>query len=313
MLTGLFQTRKASWYVQHFEWVLGTSLEFRVCTTGSGVKAERVLLTEIARLEAVLSRFLPSSELNTFLATQGQAVVVSTELWQVLEAALFWQQRSNHAFSCGAEVLMNLWRAAESLGIPPSSAQIAALLPQIQAPIVQLEANKAMHCSSLPINLHAIAKGFIAHAAAQKVLALTEVSEVLVNLGGDIQHLGQEPYKVGIANPFSSADNAPLLTTVQLCSQALATSGNTHRGFRFPNGWYSHVLDPRSGYPVQQVVSASVIAADAATADVLSTIFSVLELSQSLELANTLPNVGCCLVTANAVQTNDFWQHHQFN
>jgi FAD:protein FMN transferase len=163
--------------------------------------------------------------------------------------------------------------------------------------------------SRLPINLHAIAKGYIADCAAQK--ATQHACDVLVNLGGDLVHRGYKALTVSIANPFSSTDNAPPLERIRICNQGLATSGHTHRGFWFAGQFFSHLLDPRTGQPVQEVLSASVLAPNAMIADVLATVCSVLPPEQSLELLHDKPHIGVCIVTNNKIHHNQFWKHHQ--
>ena len=301
---------RAVQHVQHFENVLGTTLELQIKAPNVLVaqRAEKVLLEEIWRLEKIISRFVATSELNRLVATQHQAFLLSHELESVLQAALFWQERSKGAFHLGADALGQVWKSAETTGLIPSQAELASVLLGLQAPILEVGARHATKSSHLPINLNAIAKGFIAETAAQKAFMVKDVTQVLVNLGGDLRHYGTEPIVVSIANPFTNADNALPLEKITLRNQGLATSGGSHRGYTVAGTRVSHLLDPRTGLPVQQMISASVIAPDTMTADVLATIFSVLAPSESLEIANSLPSIGCCLVSQNQIIRNQFWQ-----
>ena len=117
---------------------------------------------------------------------------------------------------------------------------------------------------------------------------------------------------MAIAHPLQPADNQPPLTRLRIQNQGVATSGGTYRGFQHGQQRYSHLLDPRTGYPVSQVVGSSVLAPTCATADVLATAFSVLPPAQSLALANQLDGVGCLLVEASGqTWSNPFWDQHQ--
>jgi FAD:protein FMN transferase len=304
---------RAVHHTGYFENVLGTSLELQIKASNSAIArdAETVLLEEIKRLEKIFSRFLADSELNRLLATPHTAFLLSHELESVLQAALYWQERSHGAFHLGADALVQVWKSAELTGCEPTTTELELVLKQLQDPMLQISARCAKKCSNLPINLNAIAKGFIAESAAQKVFMIRQITQVLVNLGGDLRHYGTEPIPVSIANPFSNADNAVPLEKIWLCNQGLATSGSSHRGYILAGTRFSHLLDPRSGRPVKQVVSASVIAPDAMTADVLATIFSVLTPQESLELADSIPSIGCCLVSQEQVIHNEFWKIHQ--
>jgi FAD:protein FMN transferase len=299
------QHPKPTRHWRHVERVLGTSLELRL-ESNKPQQAETALLNEIERLEQIFSRFLPDSELNRFLATQSSECPISPELEFVLLHALEWQRRSGGAFHLGADVLSQIWQTAQT---PPTSAELSPTLKALEQPLLELGIGYAVRRSSLPISLNAIAKGYIADCAAQS--ALRHATEVLVNLGGDLVHRGSKPITASIANPYSKADNAPPLERIQIRNQGLATSGHTHRGFWFGQEGFSHLLDPRTGQPVKHVISASVIAPNAMTADVLATVCSVLAPQQSLELLQDQPQIGLCIVTKNQIHHNTFWKQHQ--
>jgi FAD:protein FMN transferase len=301
---------KAVRHEQHFEHVLGTTLELQLKARNAQVAqlSETILLAEIERLEQIFSRFVATSELNRLQETQNKSFRLSTELESVLQAALYWQERSNGAFHLGADALGQVWKLAETNNIFPTDTDLAFVVNQLKTPMLQIGAGVATRVSGLPMNLNAIAKGFIAETIAQKAFMVDGIFEVLINLGGDLRHCGTNPISVSIANPFSNADNALPLEKIRLCNQGLATSGGSYRGYTIAGSRVSHLLDPRSGQPVKNIICASVIAPDAMTADVLATIFSVFTPEQSLEFANALPKIGCCLVSQNKVIRNEFWQ-----
>jgi thiamine biosynthesis lipoprotein len=133
------------------------------------------------------------------------------------------------------------------------------------------------------------------------------VSDVVLNVGGDIQHFGRGTVAAGIADPFAPAENAPPTAVVRLSNAALATSGGYRRGFTLGGRRVSHIVDPRNAQPAERIASASVFAADCATADALSTAFSVLAPQESVALADSL-GVGCLLVERDGtVTTNATW------
>jgi FAD:protein FMN transferase len=303
-----FQRPKLLHHRQHFEAVLGTALEVQLETNShqQTKNAQAALLHEIERLEQIFSRFVANSELNRFLATQDSAFALSPELEFVLLHAIEWQRRSGGAFHLGTEALVQIWENAQT---PPSPTELLPTLKALEQPLLELGVGYAVRCTTLPINLHAIAKGYIADCAAQK--AARHARNVLVNLGGDLVHRGCEAVTVNIANPHTNADNAPPLERIGIFNQGLATSGHTHRGFRFGQKHFSHLLDPRTGQPVQEVLSASVLAPNAMIADVLATVCSVLHPEQSLELLHEELQIGVCIVTKGKTYRNSFWKHHQ--
>ena len=85
-------------------------------------------------------------------------------------------------------------------------------------------------------------------------------------------------------------------------ARGLATSGSARRGWRIAGRWYSHVIDPRSGRPVDHVASASVVAPDAATADAVATVLSVLAPAEGVAFVEGLddvPDVAALVVGAD--------------
>jgi FAD:protein FMN transferase len=298
------------WHVNHFEGVLGTSLELRIRAANRrrALHAEQSILTEIDRLELIFSRFLPHSELNRFLASCEMRV--SPELLEVLTLAESWRQVTQNAFHPGADSLSAIWRDASDSGSLPAASQLEPILEQLRAPLWEISGHDVQRTSSLPVNFNALAKGWIVDRACLLATQLEGVQEVLVNIGGDLRHAGQagSVQRVAIANPFSSIDNAASLCEVRIQNGAVAGSGHSRRGFQIGSQWFSHVIDPRSGQPVQHTVGVSVIAANAANADVLATAFCVLEVEDSLRLADSLPEIACLIVTEDReVHTNQRW------
>jgi hypothetical protein len=148
--------------------------------------------------------------------------------------------------------------------------------------------------------------------AAAAALKNTEgVRGIVVAIGGDLRVTGRIDHEVMIADPFADADNAPAVARVVVREKAVATSGGYRRGVRVGGRWYSHIVDPRSGWPVDHVASSTAIADHAADADALATIFNVLPVEESLRLADRIPGVACYLITREGARiANDRWSHY---
>lgn len=299
--------RRARPFVFRYEHVLGTSLELRVRAFGEAAarRAEAVALAEVDRLEAILSGWSGTSELARWLATRDADVPVSRELLDVLEASLAWHARTHGAFDPAAQAIVE--RLRDGSGAETSG---DARHAEPRAPLWTIDrgAATARRHTALAVSLDAIAKGYIVTRAAARARAVEGIDDVLVNIGGDLQHFGERPVSVGIANPSAPYDNAPPVAVVYVRDAALATSGGYRRGILVGGRRRSHIVDPRTGRPAEHVASASVLAPDGATADALSTAFSVMDPSESVALADTLPGVGCLLVEAGGgVTTSAIW------
>lgn len=260
VLASLAWARARPWSF-HYEQVLGTSLALRVRATSrqAAEQAEQAVLAEITRLEGLFSSFNPESELRQWQGTQR----LSPELTELLEAAEHWRAKTGGAFHPGVTAgTAPLWRR-ESDGC-------------------------LTRLSAVPLTLNAIAKGEIVDRACAAALQTEAgVREVVVNIGGDLCVRGPRPVQASVS---ADSENAPPLSKVWLCNQALATSGTARRGL--------HLYDPRTGQPVAHLESASVIAPSARLADVLATVFCVLSVEESLTLAENEEGVACFLVTA---------------
>ncbi|WP_027882329.1 FAD:protein FMN transferase [Meiothermus rufus] len=282
-------------YRAQYEGVLGTALELQLLThtQAQARQAEAQLLLEIDRLEGIYSVFHPNSELMRWQA--GAPDRVSADLLWLLRHAELWQQRTEGAFNPAAEALKALFEQTPQ----PDPERLEALRQELQAPLWDWPMGQPRKRTALRLGFNALAKGRIADQAATAARQ-AGAQEVLVNLGGDLRHLGTAPLLVSIAHPFANADNLPPLTAVRLCNQGLATSGLAQRG--------PHLFDPRTAQPVTEVVQATVVASDAATADVLATAFCVLPWPKTQALADAL-GAGCLVVRSDGqVLTNGYFE-----
>ncbi len=312
-LLGLFsRARTWSWY---YEQVLGTSMELHVTTTreATAKAAEDSALVVVDQLNGILSGWLPTSELSHWCASFNRDVPVSAPLREVLELAEQWRARTNGAFHPGAQAVIDFLRddvrelravgGVRTSRAPRLSA--SELRAALSAPLwsVNSTAGTARNLTRLPVSLDAIAKGYIIDAAARAAHGTTDVRDVLLNIGGDVRHIGTRAVMISIADPFAPAENAMPIAQVALRNQTLATSGGYFRQFTSHGRAVSHLVDPRTLRAVDQVVSCSVIANDCATADALSTACSVLTPAESVALVNDTPGAACLLVEANGAQT----------
>lgn len=290
--------------------LLGTSVEVRV-DAATGAQAERldaVVVDEIARLERTFSVFDPTSELECW--KRGEVDAPTTEFCEAMRAAYSWQVRSGGAFNTSAGTLTALWRRAVDRGRAPTDAELAAAVVSIAEPAYDIDRHGVPRLvgDGAGIVLNAFVKGWIVDRAAALAARTDPTAGVLVNAGGDLRHVGPGIVRVGIENPLRPYDNEPPVARVGLAGAGLATSGRARRGVRLDGRWYSHVIDPRTGRPVDHLASISVIAADAATADVVATIAGMHPPGAAVELASKY-GVACLAIDPDGRATvNDRWR-----
>jgi len=296
-------TFAADAYVTRHEAVLGTSFELIVWTDSPLVaaRAEREALAEIDRLARIVSTYDADSELSRWQAA-GKRQRLSPELTDLLRSCDQWRTRTHGAFHPGVERLSRVWRTAERINGLPTEATLAAEVGRLRDAPWEWNGDDVSPRAETPVTVNAIAKGTILDAVLQRLRKIEGVVGATVNIGGDLRTAGPYPQLVSIPAPATSANLDEWLGQIVIADRAVATSSAAFRGFSIQERWYSHLLDPRTGRPVEHVRSATVVAPTAQDADVLATACSVLSIDDSLALLATVPGAECLLVDANGKQ-----------
>lgn len=287
-------------YVTHHENVLGTSLELSLDaeTSAAADRAEAAALAEIDRLAKILSSYDKTSEFSQWFQTGGQAVAVSPELLEVLSLFDRWRTATYGALDPAAEAINRVWNNAAKKNRMPSESELAAAVSAVQQKHWSIDAasSRVTHLSGTPLALNSFTKSYIIGKAANAALAIGGVTGAVVNIGGDLVVRGDREQIVDIADPLSGAENTPPISRITVRNRAVATSGNYKRGVEIGGRHYSHIVDPRTGQPADQIVSATVVASDPADAGALATAFSVLNPAESKRLAATVPGAEYLLI-----------------
>ncbi len=228
----------------------------------------------------------------------------SVELTALLHAGQQWQRDSHGVLNPAVGILSRRWEKAASEGVVPSASELAELASSIVAPRYA-HGVPVGDCTEL--TFHSLAKGLIIDLAAARS-GVDEKSALVLNVGGDLRRVGGEPRIVGIENPLRAYDNEPPLVRVRISNSALATSGGARRGWTIADRWFSHVIDPRTGWPVEHIASASVVALDAMTADAVATVLSVLTIDEGLAFADRTEMAACIVGADGRVAINERWR-----
>jgi thiamine biosynthesis lipoprotein ApbE len=288
-------------YSFHYENVLGTSLELKVLAVSEADAglAEESALGEIEREARILSAWDAASEFSRWERTRGEAVPVSRELFEVLGLFDQWRERTGGALDASAEAVTRVWKQAEARHTPPSEQERAAAVAAVRQRHWELDAihRTATHLSGTPLALNSFAKSYIAGHAANAALAEPGVRQVVVNIGGDLVVRGVGSERVDVADPKSDAENAAPIASLEIHDRAIATSGNYRRGEEIGGRHYSHIVDPRTGLPCDQILSSTVVASNPADAGAMATAFSVLTPQETRRVASAIPGAEYLLIT----------------
>lgn len=260
-------------------------------------EAERLIalcLAEIARLERVFSLYRPDSALVR-LNRDGVLADPPADLVRLLSEAGTFSHLTGGAFDATVQPLWQLYAGhfsrPEADPDGPPAAAVAATRRLVDHQAVQVAPERiALARGGMAVTLNGIAQGYVTDRVAERLKA-EGLERVLVDLG-EIRALGSHPagrpWQIALRDPV---DETRTGVTIPLSDRAVATSAGA--GTRFdPAGRFSHLFDPDSGRCSAQWLSVSVIAAEATTADALSTALSVLPEAAVRRLVPTLPGLA---------------------
>jgi thiamine biosynthesis lipoprotein len=258
-------------------------------------RAALAAFQEMYRIESVMSNWRDSSEVSLLnRESQGKPYRVSPELFSIVDSALYYSDKTFGAFDVTVRPLVLLWGFEGGVAKRiPSDAEIARARSLVGYRKVVLD--PAASTITLPpgtqIDLAGIAKGYTIDRCIA-VLRGLGVADAFVNLGGNVFAMGRAPgdtgWPIGIRDPRGGTGT---VGTILLHDRAVATSGNYENYIEIDGQRFGHLIDPRTGRPVESVLSATVVAPTGLESDALSTGFFVLGPDRAKQAAASLPGV----------------------
>ena len=227
----------------------------------------------------------------------GEAVKVSAETIELLERCRYYYEISGGRIDPTIGSVTSLWDF-HGRDIVPYSAAIQEALKHVGFDKVIIDSDSVrLDDPKMKLDPGFIAKGYIADKLME-----TGCSDVLINLGGNVSVCGEKPggkaFRIGIEKPFSNGES---LVTVDISGKhSFVTSGNYERYFEKDGQLYHHILDAKTGYPVENELSGvTILSEDATEADALSTTCFVLGLEDGLKLIENTPGVEALFIDKN--------------
>ncbi|WP_242111838.1 FAD:protein FMN transferase [Luteimonas aquatica] len=262
---------------------------------GTAARAARAGFARIAALDRSLSDYREDSELMRLAAQAGGGeAAIGEDLFRVLQAAQAVAERSNGAFDVTQGALTRLWRGARRLSELPRPERVAQARALGGHRCLHLDARTRtarIDCPGMGLDVGGIAKGYAVDEALSAVAA-QGASRALVALGGDIAVSdappGEAGWRVTIA-PLLPAHAAPVLL---LRHAAVSTAGDAEQWFEADGHRYSHLIDPRSGWPMQGRSATTVIARRGIDADGLDTAAALLGPEAGARLVASVPGAA---------------------
>lgn len=283
------------------EYVLGTICTISLLDGGSEAALQSVF-ARLREIEARMSANREGTEISAINERSGKSPVrVSPDTLLVIKKALEYARLSDGAFDPTIGPVVKLWNIGLEGQRVPGNREIEDALPLVDWRSVVLDERAStvfLPKVGMRLDLGAIAKGYAADETA-RILAERKVRAAVVDLGGNVLVFGKKAdgslWRVGVQNPFN--DRGDYLGIMNMPAGTVVTSGVYERFFEQDGKRYHHILDTRTGRPVESgLVSVTVVAPSSIDADALSTTLFVLGRARGLALVKTLPGVEAVFV-----------------
>jgi thiamine biosynthesis lipoprotein len=299
---------------------MGTTYHITVVTDdlkGVGGLKEKIDM-RLEDINRVFSTYLEDSEISRFNALHraGEKFRVSDDFIQVLKVGRKIHQLSEGAWDGTVNPLVDLWGFGPTRREPkmPAASAIKKRLQTVGFDRIQIIAPNFIvkHSARITLDLNSIAKGFAVDQVS-RLIAAAGFKNYLVEIGGEVYAAGLrkdgKKWRIGINKPRKDAAINAVYKVVSLSNKAFATSGDYRNFFEIDGVRYSHIIDPRSGYPVSNgIAGVSIIAGNCTLADGLATAIMVMGVEKGISLVNRLDNVeGLIVVEKSDGRLTDFY------
>ena len=224
---------------------------------------------------------------------------VSAELFNLIERCIVISKLTDGAFDISYASMDKLWKFDGSMKMLPTEDDIKKSVSKIGYKNILLDKSTftvLLKHKGMKIGFGAIGKGYAADKA-KELLVKNGVKSGIINASGDINAWGKQPngkeWTIGIVNPLNKTK---VFATLPINNQAVVTSGNYEKFVTFSGKRYSHIIDPRSGYPTSGIISVSIFSNIAELADALATSVFIMGKEVGLDRINQMPNVECIII-----------------
>jgi thiamine biosynthesis lipoprotein len=271
---------------------------------------------EIARIEKLISSWDVNSETSLINKLSGiQPIKVDKELFDLIERSIAISTLTNGAFDISYASMDRIWKYDGSMREMPSEEKISNSIKKVgyKNIIIDKEAQTVfLKLKGMKIGFGAIGKGYAADKA--KALLIEKGAKAgIINASGDLNAWGKQAngkdWMVAITNPLNKNK---VFSWLPINDSAIVTSGNYEKFISFNGIRYSHIIDPRTGYPSTGIISTSIMTSNAELADAISTSVFVMGVETGLDFINQLKGVDCIIIdeqnkihTSNNIKLNN--------
>ncbi len=275
--------------IREMTFALGTIIDIAVFNK-KDEKALKTAIDKINNYNQIFNSHISDSEVSTFNQLSANTPYpLSDDLNTVIDTAINFSKLSDGLFDITIYPVSHLWQFSTESPHVPTDTELANYLPLVgYKHLIYDKSNQTLLKTKeqVGIDLGSIAKGYIADELAT-YFKKQKIQNALINLGGNVLAIGTKPngkpWTVGIQKPFDALGTP--LASIKITDKAVVTSGIYERQFEENGILYHHIIDPKTGYPMNnELLSVSIISSSATNADALSTTTYMLGAKKGLEL-----------------------------
>ena len=260
-------------------------------------------IKEISRIESLISSWDKNSQTSLINNSAGiRPVQVDKELFELISRSIKISALTQGAFDISYAPMDKLWYFDKEMEKLPTAQQIAQSVSKVGYENIIINEKKRtvfLNKKGMKIGFGAIGKGYAADKA-KDILIQNDVKSGIINASGDLTAWGQKPsgddWMVAVVNPLNKNK---VFSWLPIKNSSIVTSGNYEKFITVDGKSYSHIIDPRTGYPSEGILSVTIISQNAELADALATSVFVLGTDIGIDMINQLKNVECIIINSD--------------
>lgn len=249
--------------------------------------------------EQKFSRTIETSEVARLNQSDGEFVEVSFETLELIKKGIEYGRLSGGAFDITIYPVSRLWDFKSEAPVLPKKEELEKAVSKVGYENIEIRGQSVALKNGCELDLGGIAKGYIADRI-KEYLVSCKVSHALINLGGNVLTVGTRPdgspWKIGIQKPFEERNE--LAGMIEVKDLSVVSSGSYERYFELDGRLYHHILDPQTGYPIEnELAGVTIISENSVDGDGLSTACFVLGMEKGKALIEAIEGIEAVFIT----------------
>ncbi len=283
--------------------LMGARWDFTIVAKDS-ITAERnidICIAEVTRIENLISDWIPATQVSQVNSNAGvKPVRVSSEVFELTKRALHLSEITGGAFDISFAAMDRIWKFDGTMTQMPTPDAIKKSVEKVGYKNIVMDSTNCtiyLKLKGMKIGLGALGEGYAADRC-RKIMLARGIKAGIVNGSGDMSTWGKQPngkyWTIGITNPAKTNE---LIKVISLKEGSVVTSGSYEKFVEFNGKRYSHIINPKTGYPATGLTSVTVFGPSAEAANGFSTSMMVLGKDAALKFIKKFPAYQYLIIT----------------